>query len=595
MGNSLRSGGGGAGGRVVSLTLPGLSPGKAELLTSGAKPPAGASDHFLGRRGSPLLSWSAVAQTKRKAVAAAGSKGPGMLQNLFQLNGSAKQLRAREALFPMHSVAPPVFGNGFRADSFSSLASSYAPFVGGAGPGLPGGAHKLLRAKKAEAEKGGRRRAGSEFLVKLDHEGVTSPKSKNCKALHAGDKDSGPRPGRPLPSPSYGHPALMGKDRKGRAPVHPLSMGLALRKFAGQAEYPLPCDSDCHSSYSDEEEDGPGLAPGVPSRFLARLSVSSSSSGSSTSSSSGSLSTSSLCSSDDEGSSYTSDEEDPTLLLQTCLTHPVPALLAQPEALRSKGGGPHPHAQRCFLSRAAVASGGAGAGPSGNRPRLKRKEALSFSKAKELSRRQRLPSVENRPKISAFLPARQLWKWSGNPTQVGGPGLRKRPQDMPSVSPAHCLSVIPACVPCPPCAPGCLLQRRGMKGKARKLFYKAIVRGKETLRIGDCAVFLSAGRPNLPYIGRIESMWESWGSNMVVKVKWFYHPEETKLGKRQSDGKVGPPGGGRGPGGLGRLRVGGLGKRYLSKLAPVGRRGMNIPPPCPHTSRRQGSHEPHRE
>lgn len=76
-----------------------------------------------------------------------------------------------------------------------------------------------------------------------------------------------------------------------------------------------------------------------------------------------------------------------------------------------------------------------------------------------------------------------------------------------------------------------------MKGKARKLFYKAIVRGKETLHIGDCAVFLSAGRPNLPYIGRIESMWESWGSNMVVKVKWFYHPEETKLGKRQSDGK----------------------------------------------------------
>ncbi|XP_057571837.1 BAH and coiled-coil domain-containing protein 1 isoform X6 [Hippopotamus amphibius kiboko] len=475
--------------------------GKAELLTSGAKPPTGASDHFLGHRGSPLLSWSAVAQTKRKAVAAAavGAKGPGLLQNLFQLNGSAKKLRAREALFPVHSVAAPVFGNGFRADSFSSLASSYAPFVGGAGPGLPGGAHKLLRAKKAEraeAEKGGRRRAGSEFLVKLDHEGVTSPKSKNCKALHAGDKDTGPRPGRPLPSPSYGHPALVGKDRKGRAPVHPLPMGLALRKFAGQAEYPLPCDSDCHSSYSDEEEDGPGLAPGVPSRFLARLSVSSSSSGSSTSSSSGSLSTSSLCSSDEEGSSYSSDEEDPALLLQTCLTHPVPALLAQPEALRSKRGGPHPHAQRCFLSRAAVAGGGAGAGPSGGRPRLKRKEALSFSKAKELSRRQRLPSVEHRPKISGFLPARQLWKWSGNPTQ-----------------------------------------RRGMKGKARKLFYKAIVRGKETLRTGDCAVFLSAGRPNLPYIGRIESMWESWGSNMVVKVKWFYHPEETKLGKRQSDGK----------------------------------------------------------
>ncbi|XP_008567069.1 PREDICTED: BAH and coiled-coil domain-containing protein 1 [Galeopterus variegatus] len=470
--------------------------GKAELLTSGAKSPTGPSDHFLGRRGSPLLSWSAVAQTKRKAVAAASAgKGPGVLQNLFQLNGSAKKLRAREALFPVHGVAAPVFGNGFRADSFSSLAGSYSPFSGEAGPGLPGGAHRLLRAKKAEraeVEKGGRRRTAGEFLVKLDHEGVTSPKTKSCRALLVGDKDFGPKLGRPLPSPSYVHPALVGKDKKGRAPVHPLPMGLALRKYAGQAEYPLPCDSDCHSSYSDEDEDGPGLAAGVPSRFLTRLSVSSSSSGSSTSSSSGSVSTSSLCSSDNEDSSYSSDDEDPALLLQTCLTHPVPALLAQPEALRSKGSGPHAHAPRCFLSRAAVA----GAGPSSGQSKLTRKEGLSFSKAKELSRRQRLPSVENRPKISAFLPARQLWKWSGSPTQ-----------------------------------------RRGMKGKARKLFYKAIVRGKETLRTGDCAVFLSAGRPNLPYIGRIESMWESWGSNMVVKVKWFYHPEETKLGKRQSDGK----------------------------------------------------------
>lgn len=362
-----------------------------------------------------------MAQTKRKAAAATGGKGPGLLQNLFQITGSTKRLRAREALFPVHSVAAPVFGNGFRADSFSSLASSYAPFVGGAGPGLPGGTHRLLRAKRAErveAEKGGRRRAGSEFLVKLDHEGVTSPKNKNCKALLMGNKDLGPKLGRPLPSASYAHPALAGKDRKGRAPVHPLPMGLALRKFAGQAEYPLPCDSDCHSSYSDEDEDGPGLAPSVPSRFLARLSVSSSSSGSSTSSSSGSLSTSSLCSSDDEGSSFSSDDEDPALLLQTCLTHPVPALLAQPEALRSKGGGPHTHTQRCFLSRATVAGGGAG--PSGGKSKLKRKEPLSFSKAKEGSRRQRLPSVENRPKISAFLPARQLWKWSGSPTQVGG-------------------------------------------------------------------------------------------------------------------------------------------------------------------------------
>ncbi|KAM6297555.1 LOW QUALITY PROTEIN: BAH and coiled-coil domain-containing protein 1 [Aegotheles albertisi] len=455
--------------------------GKAAEALSGGRAPA---------LSAPLLSWAAVAQSKRKA----SGKGSAVLQNLFQVNGSAKKLRAKEALFPVHHhhhhhLAAPVFGNGFGADSFSRIASSYGSFGAGAGLVLPA-AQKLLRSKKAErleAElgRGGRRKAGSEYLVKLDHEGVTSPKNKNCKALLLAEKDFGAKLERPLGSHGYGHAALGGKDRKGRAPVHQLPVGLALRKFSGQAEFTLNCDSDCHSSYSDmdEEEEAAGLGAEVPSRFITRLSVSSSSSGSSTSSSSGSISTSSLCSSDNEDSSYSSEEEDSALLLQTCLSHPVPALLAQPDALRSKGSA----AQRCFLTKAAAA---------GPKAKLKRKEALSFSKAKEFSRRQRLPSVENRPKISAFLPARQLWRWSGNPTQ-----------------------------------------RRGMKGKARKLFYKAIVRGKETLRVGDCAVFLSAGRPNLPYIGRIESMWESWGSNMVVKVKWFYHPEETKLGKRQSDGK----------------------------------------------------------
>ncbi|NXX99063.1 BAHC1 protein, partial [Centropus bengalensis] len=367
-------------------------------------------DPFLGRRGGPLLSWSAVAQTKRKAA----SKGTSVLQNLFQVNGSAKKLRAKEAIFPVHHhhhhLAAPVFGNGFGADSFSRIASSYASFGAGAGLVLPA-AQKLLRSKKAErleAEMGksGRRKVGSEYLVKLDHEGVTSPKNKNCKALLLAEKDFGAKLERPLASHGYSHAALAGKDRKGRAPVHQLPVGLALRKYSGQAEFTLNCDSDCHSSYSDmdEDEETGGLGADVPSRFMTRLSVSSSSSGSSTSSSSGSISTSSLCSSDNEDSSYSSEDEDSTLLLQTCLSHPVPALLAQPDALRSKSGAP----QRCFLTKAAAA---------GPKAKLKRKEALSFSKAKEFSRRQRLPSVENRPKISAFLPARQLWRWSGNPTQ----------------------------------------------------------------------------------------------------------------------------------------------------------------------------------
>lgn len=358
------------------------------MLHSSSKTQPG--DHFLSRRSNSLLSWATVAQNKRKT----SSKGTAMRQNLFQLNGGSKKLRAKEVLFPVHSVAAPIFGNGFGSDSFSRIANSYSAF-GSSGLILPC-AQKLLRAKKVERldtelGKAGRRKVGGEYLVKLDHEGVTSPKNKNCKALLMSDKDFGSLSGH-----GYVHPALGIKEKKSTLP-----MGLALRKYTGQTEYGLHCDSDCHSSYSDMDEDEvDDLAGSVPSRFLTRLSVSSSSSGSSTSSSSGSGSTSSLCSSDNEDSSYSSDDEDSTLLVQTCLTHPVPALLAQSEALRSKSS----TLQRCF---------GAGA-----KSKLRRKETLSFSKAKEFSRRQRLPSVENRPKISAFLPARQLWKWSGNPTQV---------------------------------------------------------------------------------------------------------------------------------------------------------------------------------
>ncbi|XP_061182021.1 uncharacterized protein LOC133190416 isoform X2 [Saccostrea echinata] len=100
------------------------------------------------------------------------------------------------------------------------------------------------------------------------------------------------------------------------------------------------------------------------------------------------------------------------------------------------------------------------------------------------------------PKAAAFIPARQLWEWSGKST--------KRP---------------------------------GLKGKAKKEFYRSIIRNKEHISVGDCAVFLSTGRPHLPYVGRIDSMWEAWGGQMVVKVKWFYHPEETRGGKKLHDMK----------------------------------------------------------
>ncbi|XP_061386304.1 protein winged eye [Musca vetustissima] len=92
-------------------------------------------------------------------------------------------------------------------------------------------------------------------------------------------------------------------------------------------------------------------------------------------------------------------------------------------------------------------------------------------------------------KIAAFLPDRQLWGWLGT---------------------AYCKS-----------------GSKGTKGRIRKQFYKTIKRGKETITVGDCAVFLSTGRPDRPYIGRIESMWENSCNNKIVRVRWFYHPEET--------------------------------------------------------------------
>ena len=51
-------------------------------------------------------------------------------------------------------------------------------------------------------------------------------------------------------------------------------------------------------------------------------------------------------------------------------------------------------------------------------------------------------------------------------------------------------------------------------------------------------MFLSSGRADRPYVGRIELLWQSWGGSMTVKVRWFYHPEETCGGRRVSNLKI---------------------------------------------------------
>ncbi|XP_049419043.1 BAH and coiled-coil domain-containing protein 1 isoform X1 [Epinephelus fuscoguttatus] len=534
-----------------------------------------------------LLNWSAPPR-KRPPV------------DFFLFNGTSRktQRRIRErdlGLFhrpASHLLAPPmpikgIFGSPFEGDSFSSIANSFSTFKNGgnsgagrpvatvASMGLRDSSSSPLSSAVTMAMAAGSRKPVSErdrkqFLVKLDHEGVTSPKTKNGKALlRLGG--SGGKGGKSLASAGaplrYIHPALLVKDGKkgggerdgavvrsepivkGAPPLRKdlLSAGLGVQGGDFSLDYP----SDCPSSYSeldeDDEDDGqdaeaPRRSAAVTShrggRFLSRLSTCFSSS-SSSSSSSGSISSSSLCSSDND-SSYSSDEESSSVLLRRALLQQdkqkhrqnMASDLLSPDPTTSNSSPTAPAPAHGFVAKASMAvsgskvradraedrkefvSKGSMVANSGTaKTQLKRKEGISSShhqsqsspvsqqpkpasKDPATAKRQRMSSPEPLPNMAPHVPGRQLWKWSGNPTQ-----------------------------------------RRGLKGKARKLFYKAIVRGKETVRVGDCAVFLSPGRPQLPYVGRVESLWESWSSSMVVRVKWFYHPEETRLGKRHRDGK----------------------------------------------------------
>ncbi|XP_070975756.1 BAH and coiled-coil domain-containing protein 1-like isoform X1 [Oncorhynchus clarkii lewisi] len=485
-----------------------------------------------------------------------------------------------------HPFAPPaplkgIFRSPFEIDSFSSIANGYA---GAFGTGtqrpvttvMPLGLRDSVTMTTAPSNRKSSDGDRKQFLVKLDHEGVTSPKTKNGKALlrlGGGRGHKGPSAGVAGAPLRYIHPALVVKDRKKGGGESGVSRSELLLKGAPALRKGLPssglgglggefgaldCPSDCPSSYSeldedDDDDDGDvarrRAAAAGAGRFLSRLSVCSSSS--SSSSSSGSLSSSSLCSSDND-SSYSSDEEgSSSLLLHRALLQqqkhkhrqsltsnrltPDPSTNPKPNAASSASAQPHAYVAKAAMTitggskvrgsdrgedrKEYTSKGRTNSSSSAAKNQTKRRDGSGSNthiaipnthtstpntpasqpkppKDHPAAKRQRMLSPDPHPNMSALLPGRQLWKWSGNPTQ-----------------------------------------RRGLKGKARKLFYKAIVRGGETVHVGDCAVFLSPGRPQLPYVGRVESLWESWSSSMVVRVKWFYHPEETRLGKRHHDGK----------------------------------------------------------
>lgn len=365
--------------------------------------------------------------------------------DLFQFNGLTKKaLRGKESdMFPllsstMTTPAKGIFSTSFEVDSFSSIANGCTSFGNQQlATGLP------LNHKGVPGLRGRKIGDRKEFLVKLDHEGVTSPKTKNGKALLLLGNPEVQRGGRMekgfgakgvgelTSTMGYSQSILLVKDAKrnschivkGSSDMRKHPQGLGLSEYA---DYGPNCHSDCLSSYSDmdededEEDDARRAAMRSNGRFLSRLSVSSSSSGSSSASSSGSLSSSSICSSDND-SSYSSDEEEASrLLLQGCLSshHTLLQQQQHPEPPTSQPR--HTFGAKTITipnSKAAVNSS------TGKPPRRKEiannsSSVVQSKSSKDFPKKQKIPSSEGPPNSSSFMPGRQLWRWSGNPTQV---------------------------------------------------------------------------------------------------------------------------------------------------------------------------------
>lgn len=133
VGNSLRVAGGRKGGRVVSLTLPGLSPGKAELLTSGAGPCRGLRP-LLGPRGH-RLSWSAWHRPSGRQWHQQAARA-GMLPASSSSAGSARAGDARRGPVP-HCTRGSTRVRQRLLIRWQPGQLLHALRPGGGGPGLP--------------------------------------------------------------------------------------------------------------------------------------------------------------------------------------------------------------------------------------------------------------------------------------------------------------------------------------------------------------------------------------------------------------------------------------------------------------------------
>lgn len=386
-----------------------------------------------------FLAWPSLVNTKKRSS-----------DNLFQLNGAPKKAFRGKEDDPLSQSQPLAStqakglfsSSSFEVDSFSSIANGYSSFCTqptGPSPSLSMGTKSGLygqRRSQDEPVMPKARKSGQEFLIKLDHEGVTSPKTKNSKALLLRGGSSGvssmPR------TDAYSHPVLLVKDNKkggasrvelfvkGSKPQRKPSHSLRLGEYG---DLGFSYHRECQNSYSDLDEDedekrraSVAAASGglrTAGRFLSRFSVSSSSSGSSSSSSSGSLSSSSVCSSDNDSSYSSEDEENSTLMLRSCLSSHRGLLQTSEPSTSSRSH------QQSFVAKALAISNTKGGQPDEvlNSKSLKRKEYTSThpKPSKDFVKRPRMLPDETfipRLKTTSFIPGRQMWRWSGNPTQV---------------------------------------------------------------------------------------------------------------------------------------------------------------------------------
>ncbi len=287
-------------------------------------------------------------------------------------------------------------------------------------------------------EKSGDRK---EFLVKLDHEGVTSPKTKNGKALLLLGNPEVQRGGRMekgfgvkgigelTSTMGNSQSILLVKDVKRNSchllksssdiRKHPQDLGLRnmqimvqtatatakahiqiwmkMRKKMLEGRQCAPLDAFCLVFLFRRHPQGP------PARLVQAHCPSSS-----------------ICSSDND-SSYSSDEEEASrLLLQGCLS-------SHHTLLQQKQHREHPTAppRHTFGAKTMTISNSKTAVNSSTGKPQKRKEIANNSSSvvkskssKDVSKKQKTPSSEGPPNSSSFMPGRQLWRWSGNPTQV---------------------------------------------------------------------------------------------------------------------------------------------------------------------------------